>query len=395
MMTRDHAVLRSSRPRAWGAALIVTLAALGCGSDPDPSTSAATEEHEEGYVAMDSVGATAVGLEIVEVAEVTAASLEATGTVIYDQNRVSRVGPRAEGRVVRMVRDLGEVVEAGDALAVLESPDLGEAEADHAQAQAEVRLTRENHERERGLFEKGISSRKEFMEARTAFERAEAALGAAEARHRTLGAFDHPDDSVTVEGMYTLEAPVPGTVVERDLTLGQIVGPQDNLFTVADLTRLWLILDIYDRDLARVKEGLDVEVRASAFPGEAFRGNLTYLGQVVDSLTRTVKARVVIENPDRRLRPGTFATAVIQVPGAVGVVAVPEVAIQRMEGRIVVFVPVGPGRYQARDVVPGEQVGNGLVSILQGLSSGESVVAAGSFYLKSELLKESFGGDSH
>lgn len=395
MMTRDHAVVRSSRPRAWGAALFVILAALGCGSDPDPSASPATEEHEEGYVAMDSVAAATVGLEIVEVAEVTAASLEATGTVIYDQNRVSRVGPRAEGRVVRMVRDLGEVVEAGDALAVLESPELGEAEAAHAQAQAEVRLTRENHERERGLLEKGISSRKEFMEARTALERAEAALGAAEARHRTLGAFDHPDDSVTVEGMYTLEAPVPGTVVERDLTLGQIVGPEDNLFTVADLTRLWLILDIYDRDLARVKEGLDVEVRASAFPGEAFRGSLTYLGQVVDSLTRTVKARVVIENPDRRLRPGTFATAVIQVPTAIGVLAVPEVAIQRMDGRIVVFVPVGMERYQARDVVPGVQVGNGLVAILEGLSPGESVVAAGSFYLKSELLKESFGGDSH
>jgi len=234
-----------------------------------------------------------------------------------------------------------------------------------------------------------------MVEARTEFRSKEAAFRAATARHRTLGAVDHPDDTVSIGGLYALSAPIPGTVVERDLVLGQIVGPEDDLFTVADLTNLWIVLDIYDRDLSRVREGLEVEIRTAAFQDETYQGTLTYVGQIVDPTTRTVKARVEISNPRRTLRPGMFGTAVIHGLESDGALAVPQEAIQEIAGRSVVFVPAEPGRFEIRNVTVGSVLGGELVSILDGLSEGERVVSKGSFYLKSELLKESFGGDEH
>ena len=366
------------------------LAIAACAGSGEASEGVVEEPATpDGVVALDSAGAASVELAVVEVISVDEATLSATGTVLYDQNRVSRVGPRVEGRVVRIERDLGDQVAEGAPLAVLESPELGEVEAEHARAQAELRLAQESFEREQGLFEKGISSRKEVVEAQTELERARAALGAASARHHVLD----PEDSVGVDGLYTLGAPIAGTVVARDLVLGQIVGPDDDLFTVADLRTLWLILDIYDNDLARLREGLAAEVRAAAFPGKSFRGTLTYVGQVVDSLTRTVKARVVVENPGASLRPGMFATALIRGLDAGGAVAIPQASVQRLDDRTVVFVPTGPGLYAVRDVVTNGPAGDSLVIVLEGLAPGERVVSEGSFYLKSELLKRSFGAD--
>jgi membrane fusion protein, heavy metal efflux system len=391
--------MEAARLTRIGFTLLATMAVAGtvaCSSAPEkPEQVSGDEDHVEGIVEMDSTAMATVGLAVVPVTTVTDATLSATGTIIYDQNRVSKVGPRAEGRVVRLEKDLGDRVLMGAALAVLESAELGEAEAAHEQARAELGLARENYERELALFEKGISSRKDMVEARTEFVSKEAAFRAATARHRTLGAVEHPEDEVSVGGLYTLSAPIAGTVVERDIVLGQIVGPADDLFTVADLTNLWIVLDIYDRDLSRVRGGLEVEIRTAAFATETFHGTLTYVGQVVDPTTRTVKARVEISNAARTLRPGMFATAVIHGLESNGALAVPDEAIQTIDGRSVVFVPAGPGRFETRDVTVGSVSGDGFVTILDGLTTAEQVVARGSFYLKSELLKESFGGDGH
>lgn len=377
-------------------AAVALMWSVACSGGPGESEKVGAESPSlEGFVEMSAAAMENVGLEVVPVATVTEAVLRATGSVIFDLNRVSKVGPRAEGRVVSIERDLGDRVHAGAALAVLESSELGEAEATHEQARAELDLARENYERESGLFEKGISSRREMVEARTEFQSKEAAFRSAAARHRTLGAIDHPEGTTSVGGLYTLSAPISGDVVERDLVRGQIVGPEDDLFTVADLTHLWIVLDIYDRDLSRLSEGLGVEVRTVAFPTETFRGTLTYVGQVVDPMTRTVKARVEIRNPERTLRPGMFATAIIHGLEADGGLSVPEEAIQDLDGRTVVFVPAGTGRFEIRDVTVGSVVDEGSVTIIEGLSEGDQVVSRGSFYLKSELLKDIFGGDEN
>jgi membrane fusion protein, heavy metal efflux system len=392
-LNRLDRVLRIGRR---GTAALALTWAVACSPGEDAGEGGEEEEtHVEGFVEMDEAAMTNVGLEIVPVTVVSEAVLSATGTIIYNENRTSFVGPRAEGRIVSIDTDLGRRVRAGDPLAGLESPELGEAEAAHEQARAELELARENYDRELSLFEDGISSRKDMSEARAEFRSKEAAFRAATARHRTLGASDHPEDNASLGGMYTLSAPISGTVVERDLVLGEIVGVEDDVFTIADLTKLWIVLDIYDRDLSRVRAGMAVDIATTAFQGETFSGTLTYVGQVVDPITRTVKARVEIDNPDRTLRPGMFATALIHGLDADAALAIPDEAIQELDEGTVVFVPVGSGRFEIRPIIVGSGVGNGLVTILDGLIEGEQVVAQGSFYLKSELLKESFGGDEH
>jgi membrane fusion protein, heavy metal efflux system len=393
---QSNEAARIARMGLHGMAALALAWTVACSASPKESESGSTDEdHLEGFVEMDSAAVANVGLEVVPVSAVIDAVLRATGTIIYNQNQVSFVGPRAEGRVVGIETDLGRRVRVGDPLAVLESPELGEAEAGHEQARAEVELARENYEREVGLFEDGISSRKEMSEARADFRSKEGAFRAATARHRTLGATDHSDDSVSLAGMYTLSAPIAGTVVEREVVLGEIIGVEDDIFTIADLTKLWIVLDIYDRDLSRVRAGLHVEIRTAAFRDRTFEGTLTYVGQVVDPTTRTVKARVEISNPERILRPGMFATAVVHGLESDGALAVPDQSIQEVDGSTVVFVPAGPGRFEIRDVTVGSALSDDLATILSGLSEGERVVSRGSFYLKSELLKESFGGDGH
>lgn len=390
-MKTVHRMWKSARPvRAWTCLFLSVFVAACAGEAGEASEDGlGAPVLPDGTVELDPSAALSVGLTVVEVVPMGEVTLAATGTVLYDQNRVSRVGPRIEGRVVRIAGDLGDQVAAGAPLVVIESAELGEVEAEHARALAELELAQESFDREQGLFEKGISSRKEVLEAQAELERARAALAAASARHRTLD----PADSVSADGYYSLSAPIAGTVVERNVMLGQIVGPDDDLFTVADLRTLWLVLDIYDRDLARVRDGLPVEVEAAAFPGTSFRGTLTHVGQVVDSLTRTVKARVVVANPGNRLRPGMFVTALVRGVDAGAAVAVPQASVHRIEDRTVVFVPLGQGRYALRDVVTSGSVGDALVTVVRGLAPGDSVVSEGSFYLKSELLKQSFGGD--
>jgi cobalt-zinc-cadmium efflux system membrane fusion protein len=311
--------------------------------------------------------------------------LEATGTLAYDADAVAMVGPKAEGRIVRVVHDLGERVGRGEALALLESQEVGDLHAELARARAAAAVARRDYERERSLYEQEVSSEKEMLEARAAYESAVADTAAATAKLRTLGALDRDGTG------FQVSTPVAGTVVERDAVVGQIVGADDQLFTVADLTRLWLIVDIYEKDLARVRAGLDVEIRTRAFPDTVFHGEVTYLGQVVDPDSHTVKARVVADNPGGLLRPGMFVRAGIVLPEPMGTLAVPRAAVQTLRDTTVVFVPEGEGRFRAVPVRTGAQVGDGLVVLAAGVPEGQPVVGAGSFFLKSELLKATFG----
>jgi RND family efflux transporter MFP subunit len=189
---------------------------------------------------------------------------------------------------------------------------------------------------------------------------------------------------------------VAGTVLERNASPGQVVGPEHNLFTVANLRHVWITVDVYERDLGRVRQGAKATVVPTALAGEQFPGRVTYAGGVVDTTSRAFKVRVEVENPKLLLRPGMFARVSIQSPTPRGVdstaVAVPEVAVQEIDGSPVVFVAGdAPGSFVVRPVTVGAARGNGMVRVTNGLKSGESVVAAGAFQLKAELTKASFG----
>jgi cobalt-zinc-cadmium efflux system membrane fusion protein len=175
------------------------------------------------------------------------------------------------------------------------------------------------------------------------------------------------------------------------------MGPSDQLFTVADLSRLWIELDVYERDLVRVREGQDVQVTTAAWPERTSRGTIVYVGDILDAERMTVRARVEVENDDEALKPGMFATARIRVAeDGPGVLAVPGDAVQTVDGSTVVWVPGDePGEFLVRPVQIGRDLPAGLVEITAGLAAGDRLVVEGAFTLKSELAKGEFGGHGH
>lgn len=375
--------------------------AQSAGSSGSSSGAVSTEEKAgvDSVVTLDSASLQLVAIEVRPASALAGSGLVANGTITYDANHVSVVAPRAEGRVSAVRADLGQRVGPGSVLAILESPEIGQSRGDVARAEAALEVAQQNYDREKSLFEQQVSSQKSMLEAQAAYRSAQADYNAARARNRALGASGAaaPDAG----GSYALVTPVGGTVVERNAMPGQIAGPQTNLFTVADLRHVWINVDVYESDLARVHNGAAARVTTRAMPGETFRGRVTFAGGVVDSTTRTVKVRVEVENPGQRLRPGMYAEVRIDalpdtLPAqtAAGPVVLPDIAVQDLNGKSVVFVPAGaPGRFVARAVILGTRVGDGLVSITSGLRSGDSVVVKGAFQLKSELMKASFGGD--
>lgn len=347
------------------------------------------EERLDSVVTLDSTALQRTSIELAVVGTAAESGLLANGTITYDANRVSVIAPRAEGRVVAVRADLGERVRAGSILVTLSSSEVGQMQGELERARVERDVARQNFAREKRLFEQSISSQKEMLEAEGAFKTAQASFASAEAQLRALGA------AHSQGGTFGLVTPIAGTVVERNATPGQIAGPEASLFTVADLRRVWITVDVYESDFSRIRKGAGAFVLPRALPADSFPGRVTYAGGVVDTNSRTFKVRVEVENPTERLRPGMFAQVRLEAPPAsagTGTQAVPELAVQELEGRQVVFVPKGaPGRFVVREVTLGPRVGNGLVTVTGGVTDGERIVVNGSFQLKAELTKGSFG----
>jgi cobalt-zinc-cadmium efflux system membrane fusion protein len=295
---------------------------------------------------------------------------------------------------------LGQRVRKGERLLVLDSVELGEAKSAYRKAKARLEVTGPGYERERRLFEDGrIASEKEMLEARGAYLEARAEFEAAEERLHLYGFSQEEIGRIGPEhdpgvSLFPVVSPLSGTVTEKQATLGETARPEETVCTVADLSTLWIILNIYEKDIARVRVGQEAAVRVDAHPGKAFEGRLTYIGAALDEGTRTVEGRVEIDNASEALKPGMFATVTVieRDPGAARqALTVPAAAVQKVGTSFVVFVREGETRFERRDIVTGEETA-GEVAVIAGLKEGEEVVTEGSFVLKSELLKGEMEG---
>jgi cobalt-zinc-cadmium efflux system membrane fusion protein len=386
---------------SW-AALLLAATSLACANSDAPAKEASAEAtagerpdsaeapaSADTVVTLDSAAQRLAGIQLVTVTAGAGDELVANGTITYDANHVAVVAPRSEGRVVRLRADLGQRVRAGAVVAIVESPEVGQVRGELVSARARMEVAQKNYDREKRLFEQSITSQRELLAAEGEFRTAEADFASARGRLRALGA-DEGEGAA-----FGLATPVAGTVVERNANPGQVVGPSSNLFTVADLRHVWITVDVYESDLGRVRQGAKAAVVPTAVPGERFAGRVTYAGGVVDTTSRAFKVRVEVLNDDLRLRPGMFAQVRIQVPArgdTTEALAVPELAVQDLQGKWVAFVAGGvPGRFVARAVTVEPSSAGGMVRVTSGLKPGDRVVANGAFQLKAELTKASFG----
>lgn len=317
-------------------------------------------------------------------AQMLAAALALTGNITPNQDRIAKVTPRLAGRIAAVPARLGARVEAGQVLARLESIELGEAQSAYWQAKSEAAVAESAFKRAEGLAADDIVPQKDYLRAKADAERARAALRAAADKLRLLGVAPVPEKP-QAEASYPLLAPFAGTVIEKKAVQGESVPADQALFTVADLSTVWLEADIFEKDLGRLRLGAPAKITVAAYPDQSFAGKLTYLADTMDTATRTLKGRIEIANAGGRLKPGMFAEAHVGSNVAAKGLALPEGAVTLIQGQPTVFVATDKG-FVPRPVETGHALG-GRVPIQAGLAEGERVVVAGAYELKARLLK--------
>lgn len=386
----DNATQRTLFGKRWIASLLgVALLVLACGKKEAARKPEAPKGPRRVELTPASVATAGIKIETVGPRPIDEV-LRLPGTLAYDENKVARVGPRVGGRVVRIQVDFGQVVRAGQALAEIDSPELGEAVAQLRKSQSVFNVRQRDFERATKLLEGKAISQGEFLSREGEFRVAKAELENADSRLHLFG-LSHDDlqglvRKAELSSTFPLRSPIAGTVVERQINPGEVVEAGKQLFTVGNIENLWLLAQLYEKDLSRVRPGQEVEVSTDAFPNEIFKGTIDYVGGQVDAGTRTVRARSVIRNPDRKLKPGMFVEARLSVVSDAAALAVPKGAIQEIDKVPTVFVEVSPNRFEPRLVERG-RAGSTVVEVKKGLRPGERVVSEGSLALKAELKK--------
>jgi cobalt-zinc-cadmium efflux system membrane fusion protein len=322
--------------------------------------------------------------------------IDATATVEADATMVAEITTRIPARVIKLIANPGQTIMPGQPLAILSSIELGQAKTEFLKARALESIARQNLEREQGLYEKKISPLKDVLQARANYDTALAEYRASREKLRLLVPSENPDHLTwsTAAGSlsdFPLTSPIAGTLVRRNLTVGEAVDNNKVLMTVIDLEEVWVITNIFESDLAAIKIGDEVSVAVDAYPGRTFEGKLSYIGDEIDRQTRTVQARISVPNPGHLLKPGMFARAKIaSYRASREMMMVPEAAIFSYQGSPIVFVAVGPNRYLARSIEVGARAGD-EVEVREGLSVGEKVVSGGGLALKALLVNQQAG----
>ncbi len=314
--------------------------------------------------------------------------LKLVGSVNFDADNVADVGGRIDGRITRMLVSIGDKVQKGDALAEIESNSLGEAMAVLLSARANLIAAENQAQRESDLGERQLSSAPVVERAKAAAKALQAEARGAEQRLLAMG-LTQSDIAALEKGegprRITLRAPIAGEVIERYAVLGQVVNPTNPILRIADLSSLWVELDVFERDLAHVAEGDKVEIVSETHPGVIFGGAVSYVDATIDVATRAARVRIEVLNPDRLLRPGQFVHARLMTGGETReAINVPRRAVIRVDGEPHVFLSLGNERYVARPVELGPTSGDN-VEIVRGLLEGDVLVTDGAFVLKSEL----------
>jgi cobalt-zinc-cadmium efflux system membrane fusion protein len=337
-------------------------------------------EGETIYFPPNSAKTTTLGIVKAETAK--AVPVKVTGRLIWDEGRSARLYPAYAGKVTAILAKPGDQVKAGQALALLASPDFGQAQSDASRSAADFALAGKNLERARALHEQGVISRKDLEVSEAEHRKADAELRRTSHRLKLYGGGGNVDQR------FALTSPVAGTVVERNINPGQELRPDlisanvPAMFVVTDPTHLWFQLDVHEKDLPHVRKGMTIALHAASDPLASFPGVVESVADSVDPVTRMIKIRGRVDNPDRKLKAEMFVVGAIshQVNDAV---QVPADAVFLKGDKHYVFV-AGDGRFTRKQVTVG-QAQDGSIVILAGLREGEAIVASGGLLLQQLL----------
>ena len=310
-------------------------------------------------------------------------TIDLPARLVWNEEKTDRIYPAFAGRVVKLNADVGQSVHAGQVLATLASPEFGAAQADTAKAQADARFSERALQRQTELFEAGIVSRKEYEQAQADAQRANAEVARAQARTQLYGG------SNAVNQQLGLSATVSGVVVERNLSAGQELRPEQGgpgslpLFVVTDPRSLWVQIDAREADVASLQPGTPISLTLPNFPGQSFAAKITATGDFIDSNSRTVKVRAVIDNNQRILKAEMLGSAKFERALEKGVL-VPSRAVQLRGSQYWTYVQKEPGVFEGRKISIGYE-GLDKVLVTNGLKDGELVVSDNGLLLAREF----------
>ncbi|GBF40964.1 efflux pump protein [Leptospira ellinghausenii] len=320
--------------------------------------------------------------------------LQLPGTVSYDMNNVAKVGSRVNGRILQVFVKEGEYVKKSTALASIQSVDLGTTEANYLKARARLEALKVQADRAKDLYERKVTSAKEYEMSLMDYKSVKAEMETSRNALENLG-LNETEIANLEAGKYNsknlyIRTPISGTVTEREAIIGQAVNARDNLFTVADLSVLWINLEVYEKDLASIRVGNEAKVIPIGSKDESLKAVVSHVGDIIDPVKKTAEIRLEVRNSKGRLRPGQSVTATVvgaMVTSSVNKAKViPSNCIHKIEGENFIFVRNPDGSFSAKKIGIGKTYDN-WVEVTDGVGSGEAIVEEGSFVLKSEYLK--------
>ena len=364
------------------------LSACGRGEEPAVSNAAATtppkggltvESHPRVETALVELGSGAHDLTLV-------------GRVAYAEDHYSRISSPLQGRVLEVRAHLGEHVEAGSVLLVLDSQEIAQAYSEYAKEDSDLQFATRAQELAKDLYENRALALKDLKQAENELIKARAEFRRAKERLLSLRVpaqeLEKPLERQKVTSRFEMKSPLTGIVVERNVTPGQSIGGDSGqiLFTVADLDLLQVVADVYERDLAYlalVKEGQQAKVNVEAYLDVSFPATVTTIGDVVDPTSRTIKLHAVVKNKDHRLKPEMFARLHIDVGESTLLLTIPREAVLEEDGKEYVYVVEGADHYVKR-AIKASTISSDQVRILEGLAAGQRIVTKGAVLIKGQ-----------
>lgn len=383
------------------ARLLVTLSAwaiVSCSQTQEPTTPAAGNESPAGTAPGLAQGAPAapraagqVETAVVQLKPVQP-ELVLVGKVAYGEDRYSKISSPLQGRVVEVRAHLGDRVKAGDTLLVIDSPDITAAYSEFVKEASDLEYATRAQELAKELYATKALALKDLKQAENDLIKARAEFRRAKERLLSLripaAELDKPLAQQRITSRFEMKSPLTGTVVERTVTPGQSVGGDVGqvLFTVADLDRLQVVADVYERDLALVKVSQVARVNVEAYPSTDFGAVVASIGDVVDPNTRTIKVRAWVDNQEHKLKPEMFARLRLDVGDALPFLAIPKEAVVEIDGKHFVYL-VDVGEKYVKKEVKVSSVSAEFVRVLEGLTPGERIVTKGAVLVKGQDVK--------
>ena len=371
--------------RIGGFLSVLALALAGCGEAPPPKP-AAPQPKIEGQSVIFPAGSPQLGALVTEQAEArTEMILRFNGRLVWDENRTARIFSPFGGRVLSIAVQPGDRVAAGQVLAWVAAPDLGQAQADARRAEQDHALAKKQLARVEELHGAGVAPAKDLQSAQADAERSAAERARTAERLKLYGS-----GAGEVDQRFAIRAPVGGVVVERNLNPGQELRPDAGadkaLFVVSDPSRLWFLLDASEADVQMIRAGMKIRLSGNAPGAERFDGEITQIADFVDPQTRTVKLRGTVDNKERKLKSEMYVIGRVRIPTTDGLLISPKAVYLRGEQNYV-FVDAGKGRFERKRVRLGPSM-DGRQVVYEGINAGDLVVMDGALLLERLLASK-------